>query len=140
MDSSDSLNRFIQAQRDTYENAFQEVRTGRKVSHWMWFIFPQIRGLGHSEMAKKYAIEDLKEAERYLKHPILGSRLVAISKVLTELIGKTAHEIFGSPDDLKLRSCMTLFSSVNNRDGVFQQVSNQYFDGKSDENTLRLIS
>ena len=140
MSATDSLNRFIQAQETSYNQAFEEVKRGRKVSHWMWYIFPQIQGLGHSEMAKRYAIKDLREAELYLQHSVLGPRLIAISRLLPGIKGKTVYDIFGSPDDIKLRSCMTLFGAVKNSDPVFQQVIDLYFEGKKDDTTLRLIS
>ena len=139
MNAGYNLNRFIQAQESTYEHAFEEVKSGRKVSHWMWFIFPQIQGLGHSEMAKRFAIRDIKEAELYLQDPVLGPRLVAISKLLPGIKGKTVYDIFGSPDDLKLRSSMTLFSCVRNSDPVFQEVIDLYFEGKKDDRTLGVI-
>lgn len=135
----DPLNRFIEAQEKTYPDAFHEIERGKKTSHWMWFIFPQISGLGHSETARFYAIKDRKEAELYLKHPVLGKRLIAISKLLLRFNGTSAYEIFGKPDDLKLRSCMTLFNALNDTDPVFQAVIDQYFDGKGDENTLKII-
>jgi len=139
MSNEPSLNRFLEAQKNTFERAFDEIKAGRKRSHWMWFIFPQMLGLGYSEMARKYGILNLNEAEQYLKHPELGKRLIAISELLTKIEDKTAYEIFGSPDDVKLRSSMTLFASVEHAHPVFQQVLNLYFDGKKDENTIRLI-
>jgi len=105
----------------------------------MWYIFPQIQGLGSSEAAKFYAIKDLKEAANYLMHPVLGPRLVKISKELLRHQDRSAHEIFGSPDDLKLRSCMTLFAAVPNADPVFQQVLDQFFDGEKDPKTQRIL-
>ena len=137
---SASLNRYINAQERIYEKAFTEIENGRKVSHWMWFIFPQIHGLGHSEMSKKYAIKDLAEAEQFLKHPILGDRLINISKLLIQFSDKSAYDIFGSPDDLKLKSCMTLFSAIKNSPSVFQHIIDQYFDGAKDERTLIMIN
>jgi uncharacterized protein (DUF1810 family) len=136
---ANSLNRFIEAQENTFADALEEIRTGRKKSHWMWYIFPQLAGLGYSEMARFYAIYDLDEAERFLQDPVLGERLIRISKVLAENKGKTAHEIFGSPDDIKLKSSMTLFSMVPNADPVFQQNLDEYFEGKKDEKTLSLL-
>ena len=106
----------------------------------MWFIFPQIRGLGNSEMSEKYAIKDLEEAELFLKHPILGERLINISTLLSQLTDKTAYDIFGTPDDLKLKSCMTLFSAVKKSPPIFQQIIDQYFDGAKDEKTLKMIA
>jgi len=134
------LNRFIEAQQNKYTDAFNEIRNGKKDTHWMWFVFPQISGLGFSEMSKKYAIKDLTEAQLYLQHPILGERLIRISKLLLSIHGKTALEIFGSPDHLKLKSSMTLFSSLQKTDMVFLQIIHQYFNGEKDIKTLSLIS
>ena len=139
METTGNLNRFISAQENKYEDAFQEVKNDKKVSHWMWYIFPQIQGLGQSEMAKKYAVENLKEAERFLHDTVLGERLINISKLLLEIEDRSATEIFGSPDDLKLQSCMTLFASVNNSHPVFQQIIDRYFDGKKDDRTLQIL-
>src|ERR1043165_4082778 len=105
-----NLKRFEDAQESKFQNAMDEIKNGRKQSHWMWFIFPQMAGLGFSETSKFYAIKDIIEAGLYLEHKILGSRLIKISEELLKIEGKTAREIFGSPDDLKLKSCMTLFS------------------------------
>lgn len=140
MSNEPNLNRFLEAQKNTFERAFDEIKAGMKRSHWMWFIFPQIRGLGYSEMANKYGIANLKEAEVYLDHPILGQRLISISKLLPEIKGKSAYEVFGSPDDMKLRSSMTLFASVEHADPVFKQVLDQYFEGEKDERTISLIA
>ena len=140
MEISNHLDRFIQAQQTKYDDAFSEIKRGKKISHWMWFIFPQIRGLGNSEMSEKYAIKDLEEAELFLKHPILGERLINISTLLSQLTDKTAYDIFGTPDDLKLKSCMTLFSAVKKSPPIFQQIIDQYFDGAKDEKTLKMIA
>lgn len=137
--SENDLQRFHRAQAGTFEAAFEELKKGRKQSHWMWFIFPQIRGLGFSETSRRYAIHDLQEAEEYLQDPLLADRLIRLCSLLLDLEGKTAHEIFGSPDDLKLRSSMTLFSSVRQPDPVFQQVLDKYFAGKKDPKTLELL-
>lgn len=134
-----SLDRFIDAQEHKYEEAFNEIKAGKKQSHWMWYIFPQIAGLGFSEMANFYAISDIQEAQDYLEHPVLGPRLIHISKLLPAIKNKSAAEIFGTPDDLKLRSSMTLFSELEKTDPVFQEVLNRYFDGKKDEKTLAII-
>jgi uncharacterized protein (DUF1810 family) len=137
---SPSLDRFVQAQQQDYAVALAEVRNGRKQSHWMWYIFPQIQGLGLSEIAHTYAITDLAEATDYLHHPILGPRLLEITAAVLALEGHSAHEIFGSPDDRKLHSCCTLFAQVSPPGSVFKQVIAKYFDGKPDPNTLdRLI-
>lgn len=135
---SDSLQRFIVAQEDSYQRALYEVKTGRKCSHWMWYIFPQLKGLGRSSTSSFYGIAGLKEAQDYLSHPVLGARLKEISKVLTELPSNDAHAVFGSPDDMKLRSCMTLFDFVSPND-VFSTVLDKYFVGNKDNKTLKLL-
>ncbi len=114
MDATDRLSRFIDAQQRDYDRALGEIRQGRKQSHWMWYIFPQLAGLGHSETARFYGIKDGQEARDYLAHPVLGSRLIEISTALLDIDGRTANQVMGSPDDLKLRSSMTLFSLVEN--------------------------
>ncbi|SOD13952.1 DUF1810 domain-containing protein [Pedobacter xixiisoli] len=133
------LVRFIAAQNKSYDTALSEIRSGRKHSHWMWYIFPQLKGLGYSQTAKHYAIEDLAEATAYLNHPILGKNLVGISKAVFELERKTAREIFGTPDDLKLRSSMTLFAQVSDTHPIFRRIIDKYFDGKPDSITLELL-
>lgn len=133
------LGRFLTAQESNYQDAFNEIKNGRKETHWMWFIFPQIAGLGSSDTAKFYAIQDRREAELYLKHPVLGERLIEISELLLQIKNSSAYEIFGSPDDLKLRSCMTLFNNLQDTYPVFQEVIDQYFDGQQDERTLDFI-
>jgi uncharacterized protein (DUF1810 family) len=133
------LNRFIAAQEGTYAQALQEIEGGRKRSHWMWFIFPQITGLGFSETSKYYAIKDLDEARAYLAHPVLGERLIEISSALLKLPGNHAGTIFGSPDDMKLSSSMTLFAALENSHSVFEAVLNKFFAGKKDHKTLELI-
>lgn len=139
MSSHPNLNRFLEAQKNTFDTAYREIKAGRKQSHWMWFIFPQMLGLGFSEMARRYGIANLNEAELYLRHPVLGQRLISISKLLPEIEHKSAYQIFGSPDEMKLRSSMTLFASVQNADPIFQEVLNQYFNGEKDEKSLGLI-
>ena len=134
-----NFERFLTAQEDTYFTALSEIKNRRKQSHWMWFIFPQIKGLGFSETSKFYAVSDRREAIQYLEHPVLGKRLVEISNEALKVTGKTAHEIFGSPDDVKLQSCMTLFGSLPNADPVFQSVLNTYFNGIKDEKTVHLV-
>lgn len=133
------LDRFIEAQNSSYATALAEVRSGRKQSHWMWYIFPQLTELGYSQTAKHYAIEDIAEATAYLQHAILGKNLVRISKALFEVERKTAHDIFGTPDDLKLRSSMTLFAQVRDTHPIFQRIIDKYFDGKPDPLTLELL-
>ena len=133
------LTRFLTAQQNDYATALSEIKSGRKRSHWMWYIFPQIAGLGHSDMAKKYAIADLAEATAYLDHPVLGSRLKELCSALLELSTNNATQVMGSPDDLKLRSSMTLFALVESTDSVFEAVLKKYFDGHEDPATLRLV-
>jgi uncharacterized protein (DUF1810 family) len=139
MSTTYNFERFLTAQEKTYFTALSEIKNGRKQSHWMWYIFPQIKGLGFSETSKFYAINDRREAIQYLEHPVLGKRLVEISNEILKVTGKTAHEIFGSPDDIKLQSCMTLFGSLPNADPVFQSVLNTCFNGVKDEKTLDLV-
>ncbi len=134
-----NLNRFVEAQASTYVRALGEVRRGRKESHWMWFIFPQIDGLGHSSTARRYAIKSADEAKAYLEHSVLGPRLRECSQALLSYRGKSAADIFGFPDDLKLRSSMTLFATVSEPDSVFSRVLAQYFEGKPDPRTLDLL-
>ena len=133
------LKRFSDAQENDFERALAEIKRGRKQSHWMWYIFPQIAGLGFSPTSKLYAIKDRDEAENYLAHPILGKRLVEISNALLEVEGKTANQIFGSPDDMKLKSSMTLFGALENTNPVFQKVLDKYFNGAEDRRTLEMI-
>lgn len=133
------LQRFLDAQEHDFEIALAEIRRGRKQSHWMWYIFPQIAGLGFSETARFYAIKDKTEAENYLAHPTLGKRLIEISSALMEIKGKTANQIFGSPDDMKLKSSMTLFGALDAANPVFQKVLDKYFDGAKDLRTIQII-
>jgi uncharacterized protein (DUF1810 family) len=133
------LKRFLEAQEKDYSAALTEIRAGRKRSHWMWYIFPQIAGLGASSTTKFYAVKDLAEAGDYLRHPVLGKRLMEISGVLLEIEDRTAHEIFGSPDDRKLKSSMTLFASLPDADPVFQKVLDKYYGGERDARTLEII-
>jgi len=134
------LKRFIDAQERDYENALAEIRNGRKRSHWMWYIFPQVKGLGFSSTSQLYGIANLKEAEAYLRHPVLGQRLIVVCNALLELENTTATDIFGSPDDMKLRSAMTLFAAAKDADPVFQQVLDKYFQGKADLQTLTILN
>ncbi len=133
------LSRFLKAQEHDYAQALREIQSGRKRSHWMWYIFPQIQGLGFSHTAQFYAIQDLQEAKDYLAHPVLGARLKEISSALLELDGLSASEIFGYPDDLKLRSSMTLFRLADLDCPVFQEVLNKYYDGEADRKTIRIV-
>ena len=134
------LRRFVEAQAPIYAQALSEVRQGRKRSHWMWFVFPQIDGLGFSPMARHYAIKNLDEARAFLAHPILGPRLLEISNVALAVSERSAHEIFGSPDDLKLRSCATLFARTAGTDSVFQRLLEKYYGGEPDPETLRVLA
>jgi uncharacterized protein (DUF1810 family) len=138
MPDTTSLQRFLDAQQASYAPALAEIKAGRKRSHWMWFVFPQIQGLGFSDTARFYAIRDRDEAAAYLAHPVLGSRLIAISQELLKLDSTDANRIFGSPDDVKLRSSMTLFGALNSNP-VFQQVLDKYFRGRADDKTLQLL-
>jgi uncharacterized protein (DUF1810 family) len=133
------LSRFLIAQEKGYTLALAEIKGGRKRSHWMWYIFPQIAGLGYSETSKFYALKDQAEAEAYLNHPVLGSRLIEISKALLELEDNHAARIFGSPDDMKLKSSMTLFGTLPGTDPVFTKVLAKYFNDIQDWVTLRLL-
>jgi uncharacterized protein (DUF1810 family) len=135
-----SLKRFTDAQENSYRMALSEIQQGRKQSHWMWFIFPQIAGLGFSETSRYYAIKDLQEAVEFLKHPVLGSRLINISRELLKLNTTDAQRVFGNPDDLKLKSSMTLFSMLPGTDPVFQYVLEKFFNGEKDSKTLQIIS
>jgi uncharacterized protein (DUF1810 family) len=133
------LNRFVEAQESVYPRVCSELRAGRKASHWMWFVFPQIRGLGYSAMAQRYAIASLPEAKAYLAHAILGPRLRECTQLVCAVDGRSIHEIFGSPDDLKFRSCMTLFGHLAGDESVFREALQKYFNGEPDERTLDLI-
>lgn len=136
------LARFVDAQAQVYRQVVDELIDGRKRTHWMWFIFPQLTGLGHSVMAQRYAIRDLDQARRYLADPILGSRLRHDVLVMTRHKGKSALEILGSPDDLKFRSCLTLFGQAALDDDdrlLFARALNQFYGGKADPRTLELL-
>lgn len=139
MEKASGLQRFILSQENTYATALAEIKQGRKKSHWMWFIFPQLTGLGFSEMAKRYAISDLPEAVAYLSHYLLGPRLVEISTELLKINTDDPFTIFGHPDDQKLKSSMTLFESAAGDQHIFSAVLNKFFDGRRDEKTLSLL-
>ena len=139
MSNNYDLERFIEAQRSEYATALSEIKHGRKQSHWMWYIFPQLLGLGYTSTSIMYSIKDLDEAAAYLNHEILGKRLIEISNALLALETNDAHKVFGSPDDIKLRSSMTLFTIVPGADNVFQQVLDKFFNGKKDDRTLQLL-
>jgi uncharacterized protein (DUF1810 family) len=133
------LERFVTAQRDVYERALAELKAGDKRSHWMWFVFPQIAGLGLSATAQRYAIADLAEARAYLAHPVLGPRLAECAQALLEVEGRSAERILGYPDDLKLRSSMTLFARAADDPKVFRAVLDRYYDGEDDPATLQRL-
>ena len=136
------LERFVDAQdaRGTYRSALAELRAGRKTTHWMWFVFPQIAGLGLSETSRRYAISSLEEARAYLAHPILGARLRECARILTEVEGMTAEDVFGPVDAMKLRSSMTLFTRAAPEDQLFRDVLDRYFGGVADDATDALLS
>jgi uncharacterized protein (DUF1810 family) len=136
-DDADNLVRFVQAQEDDYDQALAEIRSGRKLSHWMWYIFPQLEGLGFSATSRRYAIKSLAEAKAYLSHPVLGRRLVQCAEATLGVQGRSALEIFGTPDDMKLHSCSTLFAYVSPAGSVFDRLLDMYFQGRRDAQTLR---
>jgi uncharacterized protein (DUF1810 family) len=133
------LTRFVRAQVNDYEQALSEIRSGKKRTHWMWYVFPQIDGLAFSSTAKYYSIKSVAEAKAYLDHPILGPRLRECAKAVVRVEGRSAIEIFGSPDDLKLRSCATLFACVSPRVSVFNRLLTKYYRGERDSKTLQLL-
>ena len=134
-----SLDRFVEAQAPVYPRALAELTAGRKQSHWMWFVFPQVSGLGKSPMAQHYAIHSLQEARDYLEHPLLGARLKECTSAVLGVTGKTAHEIFDTPDDLKFHSSMTLFAHAAPDEQLFRAALDQYFGGKEDALTLQKL-
>ncbi len=134
-----NLSRFVHAQEDDYEQALSELRDGRKRSHWIWYIFPQIDGLAFSSTSKRYAIRSAKEARAYLDHPILGPRLLECAGALLRVEGRSAAEILGSPDDMKLRSCATLFASVLPAGSVFDRLLEKFYRCERDSKTLQLL-
>jgi len=133
------LIRFVQAQEGEYDRALGEIESGRKRSHWMWYIFPQFDGLGFSSTSKFYSIKSIAEAKAYLSHPILGPRLLECTESALAVSGRTASEIFGSPDDMKLKSCATLFATISPTDSVFHKLLDKYFQGQRDDKTLQLL-
>jgi uncharacterized protein (DUF1810 family) len=140
MDDPHHLARFLQAQEPVYRQVLDELRAGRKRSHWIWFIFPQLAGLGHSAMAQRYAIASLAEARAYLADPVLGARLRECSELVLAIEDRPVQDIFGSPDDVKFRSCMTLFNRADPGEAVFARCLRKYFDGEEDSQTLRLLA
>jgi uncharacterized protein (DUF1810 family) len=141
MSSDYALGRFKIAQDEdgTYTRALAELRAGRKQGHWMWFVFPQLAGLGQSAMSRTYAISSLAEARAYLHHPVLGRRLIECTRILAGLEGRTAHDVFGSIDAMKLHSSITLFMHASPDDALFRDVLARYFDGAADQATERLL-
>ncbi len=134
------LARFISAQENSYEVALLEVTRGNKRSHWMWYIFPQLRGLGRSSTAQYYGITGVEEARAFLSHQVLGPRLIAVCEAALAVEGWSATEIFGTPDDMKLRSCATLFAQISGRGSVFHKILDKYFGGKPDPCTMELLA
>lgn len=134
------LDRFIRAQEYNYSDALKEIKNGKKTTHWMWYVFPQIKGLGKSDTAKLYAIKDLQEAKDYLNNEILSNRLEQICKALLDLDCNDAYKIFGSPDDMKLKSSMTLFEIAAPENKIFKRVLDKYFNGERDQKTIEIIS
>jgi len=136
VDDPFELERFVRAQDGVIADVRAELRAGRKASHWMWFVFPQLAGLGRSEMARRYALSGRAEAEAYLAHPVLGVRLRECTALVNAVEGRSIHQIFGSPDDLKFLSCMTLFAAVGPGDAAFAQALDRYFGGVRDAQTV----
>ncbi len=136
---NDPLQRFVDAQNPVFEQVCVELRQGRKQTHWMWFIFPQIKGLGSSQMATKFAISSRQEAEAYLKHSVLGPRLRECTRLVNQVEGRSVNQIFGYPDDLKFRSSMTLFASTSCENAIFKDALQKYFGGEPDRSTLERL-
>jgi uncharacterized protein (DUF1810 family) len=134
-----NLSRFVEAQRPVFSRVMDELRAGRKTSHWMWFVFPQLKGLGISETAMRFGITDRGEARAYLEHSLLGPRLVECVQALLEHGDCSALQILGSPDDLKLRSCLTLFNEVQAQTDLYQRALDQFYGGKPDDRTIQLL-
>jgi uncharacterized protein (DUF1810 family) len=139
MSDTFDLTRFVDAQRAVYPNVLEELRDGRKRSHWMWFIFPQLAGLGRSETARFYAISGAAEAHAYLHNPLLSARLLECTRTVLEHSNRSAAYMFGSPDDMKLRSCMTLFATIAPEHTCFQDVLNRFFEGQPDARSIALL-
>ncbi len=134
------LSRFVEAQASTYEDAVEELRAGLKCSHWMWFIFPQVAGLGFSDMARRYAIGSRAEAEAYLGHPLLGARLQTCVEALLAVEGRSAEQIMGDPDFMKLQSSMTLFAGISPAESCFERLLQKYYAGREDQKTVRFLT
>lgn len=133
------LGRFLRAQEADFARALSEIKSGRKQTHWMWYIFPQFAGLGFSSTSQHYSIKSIEEAKAYLDHPVLGPRLLECAEAALAVQGRSAPEIFGSPDDMKLRSCATLFACVSPPGSVFERLLERYYGGQRDDKTLRLM-
>ena len=140
VDDPHDLNRFIEAQHADYERALAEIAAGCKRTHWMWYIFPQIDGLGFSSVSRRFSIKSIEEAKAYLDHPVLGPRLMKCAEAVVGVEGRSATEIFGSPDDLKLKSCATLFGYVLPPGSVFDRLLAKYYNGSRDAKTLELLA
>lgn len=138
-DKEVDLSRFVDAQASVYAKVLSELKNGQKQTHWMWYVFPQLDGLGHSSTARYYSIQNLAEARAYLSHPLLGARLIECANLVLDITGSSAHEIFGYPDEMKLHSCMTLFANVEGSDSVFSRVLDKYYQGNKDALTLQLL-
>lgn len=139
MEDQFNLERFIVAQEKVYSTVIKELKSGTKISHWMWFVFPQIEGLGRTEIAKKYAIKSLDEAKSYVAHPVLGKRLQECIELVLDIDEKSANDIFGYPDDLKFKSSMTLFLRAAPHIDLFQRAINKYYDGQQDRLTIKFL-
>ena len=133
------FNDFIQAQNTVYPSVIKELTEGRKRTHWMWFIFPQVKGLGHSRMARRFAIESLEQAKEYLQHDVLGARLMECAELLLLHPDKSALDVFGSPDNLKLQSSLTLFAFAAGKKCVFEELLHQFYQGDYDMNTIEML-
>ena len=131
-----NLHRFVEAQDSVIDDVLAELRAGQKRTHWMWFIFPQLRGLGHSPIAQEFAISSLQEGQAYLQHPVLGARLRECTQLVNAIEGRSISQIFGFPDDMKFRSCMTLFAHATSDNRIFQDALAKYFNGERDPATL----
>ena len=134
-----NLTRFIEAQDGVYSDVLHELKRGRKTGHWIWYIFPQVSGLGHSEESERYSISCINEARAYVDHPILGARLLECIELVMNVEGKSERQILGYPDDLKFRSCITLFSIVDEANSIYRCALDKYFDGEPDPKTLKAI-
>ncbi len=139
MPGTDPLDRFVHAQNPIIADVRRELADGRKRTHWMWFVFPQLAGLGHSPTARHYALASLAEAKAYLAHPVLGSRLIKCTALVNAVEGRSVHTIFGSPDDLKFHSSMTLFAAAASKEPVFREALDKYFAGTMDPRTMGLL-